>query len=40
MQYQSAKSELQSPPQNVSLLVIVFEAATMLLAALLLYWMF
>jgi hypothetical protein len=38
MLYQSAKSELQSPPQRVSLLALAFEAGTVAVLALTLTW--
>ena len=37
MQYESAKSQLQSPPNNVSLKGMAFEAAGMLVLAYLLF---
>ena len=37
MQYESARSELQSPPKSVSLSVLAFEAVTMLAFASLLF---
>ena len=40
MLYESARSELQSPPKSVSLLVMAVEAVTMLSAASLLFWLF
>jgi len=39
MQYESAKSQLQSPPNNVSLKGMAFEAAGMLVLAYLLSWL-
>jgi hypothetical protein len=39
MQYESAKSELQSPPENMSLSVMAFEAVTMVLTASLMFWL-
>ena len=39
MQYHSAKSELQSPPNTVSFKGMLFEAAGMLLLATLLFFL-
>ncbi len=39
MQYEAAKSELQSPPQRLSFIGMAFEAAGMLLLAGLLFWL-
>lgn len=40
MQYESAKSELQSPPPRISLSGILFEAGTMLGITAVLLWLF
>ena len=39
MLYESARSELQSPPKGMSLSVMAFEAIAMVLAASLLFWL-
>ena len=39
MQYQAAKSELQSPPQSLPYVGMLFEAAGILLLTGLLFWL-
>jgi hypothetical protein len=39
MQYESAKSELQSPPPSISLSGMLFEAVTMLVITSVLFWL-
>jgi len=38
MLYQTAKSELQSPPHRVSFATLVFEAAAIVVVAMTLVW--
>ncbi len=39
MLYQTAKSELQSPPHSISLVALVSEAGTAIVVAMLLTWL-